>query len=58
MILWLRLIKKKYPGFKNSNKEKISDWWKQIEKWREKKSLSFREDKRNYLTSACSSKTI
>ena len=39
------IIKKKYPGFKSSNKEKISDWWKQIEIWREKKSLSFREDK-------------
>ena len=36
------IIKKKYPGFKNSNKEKISDWWKQIEIWREKKSLSFK----------------
>jgi acetolactate synthase-1/2/3 large subunit len=42
-------IKKKYPGFKNSNKEKISDWWKQIEKWREKKSLSFKEDKKTIL---------
>ena len=39
------IIKKKYPGFKNSNKEKISDWWKQIEIWREKNSLSFRDDK-------------
>jgi len=39
------IIKKKYPGFRSSNKEKISDWWKQIEIWREKKSLSFREDK-------------
>ena len=38
-------IKKKYPEFKNSNKEKTSDWWKQIETWREKKSLSFRDDK-------------
>ncbi len=43
------IIKKKYPGFKNSNKEKISDWWKQIEKWREKKSLSFKEDKKTIL---------
>ena len=39
------IIKKKYPEFKNSNKEKTSDWWKQIEIWREKKSLSFRDDK-------------
>jgi len=49
MSTMLEIIKKKYPGFKNSNKEKISDWWKQIEKWREKKSLSFREDKKIIL---------
>ena len=49
MNTMLEIIKKKYPGFKNSNKEKISDWWKQIEKWREKKSLSFREDKKIIL---------
>ena len=49
MSTMLEIIKKKYPGFKNLNKEKISDWWKQIEKWREKKSLSFREDKKTIL---------
>ena len=49
MSTMLEIIKKKYPGFKNSNKEKISDWWKQIEMWREKKSLSFREDKKTIL---------
>jgi len=49
MNTMLEIIKKKYPGFKNSNKEKISDWWKQIEKWREKKSLSFREDAKTIL---------
>ena len=49
MSTMLEIIKKKYPGFKNSNKEKISDWWKQIEKWREKKSLSFRDDKKTIL---------
>ena len=38
-------IKKKYPGFKNSNKEQISKWWEQINAWREKKSLSFRSSK-------------
>ena len=38
-------IKKKYPGFKNSNKEQISKWWEQINVWREKKSLSFRSSK-------------
>ena len=41
----IEIIKKKYPGFKNSNKEKISDWWKQIGVWREKKSLSFKQGK-------------
>ena len=49
MSTMLEIIKKKYPGFKNSNKEKISEWWKQIEKWREKKSLSFKEDKKTIL---------
>jgi acetolactate synthase-1/2/3 large subunit len=43
MSTMISIIKKKYPGFKNSNKEKISDWWKQIEKWREKRSLSFKQ---------------
>ena len=38
-------IKKKYPGFKNSNKEQLSKWWEQINVWREKKSLSFRSSK-------------
>ena len=49
MNTMLEIIKNKYPGFKNSNKEKISDWWKQIEKWREKKSLSFRGDTKTIL---------
>jgi len=35
------LIKKKYPDFINSNKQKISKWWTQIENWKKKKSLSF-----------------
>jgi len=35
------VFKKKYPNFKNSNKENISEWWKQINKWREKDSLAF-----------------
>ena len=25
----------------NSNKQKTSKWWEQIEKWREKKSLNY-----------------
>ena len=34
-------IKKKYPHFVNSNKQKISSWWNQIENWRKKNSLRF-----------------
>jgi acetolactate synthase-1/2/3 large subunit len=34
-------IKKKDPHFVNSNKQKISSWWNQIEKWRKKNSLNF-----------------
>jgi len=34
-------IKKKDPHFANSNKQKISLWWNQIEKWRKKNSLNF-----------------
>ena len=34
-------IKKKNPHFANSNKQKISSWWNQIEKWRKKNSLNF-----------------
>jgi len=37
----IAVFKKKYPNFKNSNKENISEWWKQINKWREKDSLAF-----------------
>jgi len=43
MTSMINIIKKKYPTFKNSNKEKISNWWKQIAIWREKKSLSFKQ---------------
>jgi acetolactate synthase I/II/III large subunit len=34
-------FKMKNKNFINSNKQKISKWWTQIEKWREKKSLNF-----------------
>ena len=34
-------IKKKHPDFENSNKQKISAWWSQIEKWRQKNSLGY-----------------
>ncbi|MEY3170848.1 MAG: hypothetical protein RL765_895 [Pseudomonadota bacterium] len=42
----IAVFKKKYPNFKNSNKENISEWWKQINKWREKKCLSFVQGKK------------
>jgi len=34
-------IKEKHPNFNNSNKQQISNWWNQIEKWRKKNSLGF-----------------
>ena len=34
-------IKKKYPDFGNSNKQKIASWWSQIETWRKKNSLGY-----------------
>ena len=34
-------FKIKNKNFINSNKQKISKWWTQIDKWREKKSLNF-----------------
>ncbi len=37
----IKTIKKKKPEFIKSNKQKISKWWHQIDKWREKKSLSY-----------------
>ncbi|MEY4389481.1 MAG: hypothetical protein RLZZ167_117, partial [Pseudomonadota bacterium] len=42
----ITVFKKKYPNFKNSNKENISEWWKQINNWREKKCLSFVQGKK------------
>jgi len=38
---FIKTFKKKYPNFEKSNKQQISKWWEQIEKWREKKSLNF-----------------
>ncbi len=35
-------IKQKHPDFENSNKEKISAWWSQIENWRKKNSLAYK----------------
>ncbi len=36
-----RTLKKKHPNFEKSNKEKISKWWGQIDKWRDKRSVNF-----------------
>ena len=37
----IKRFKEKNKNFINSNKQKISKWWGQIDKWREKKSLNF-----------------
>ena len=37
----IKKINKKQNGLKNSNKQKISSWWEQIQKWRTKNSLGF-----------------
>ena len=39
--LLIKTFKKSNLNFEKSNKENISKWWSQIEKWREKKSLNF-----------------
>jgi acetolactate synthase-1/2/3 large subunit len=39
-------LKNKHSDFCNSNKENISSWWKQINKWRERKSLSYKKDEK------------
>jgi len=39
-------VKKKHPNLANSNKQKISTWWNQIEKWRKKNSLGFLNSKK------------
>ena len=38
-------IKKLYPTFESSNKQKISAWWTQIENWRKKNSLGYTNSK-------------
>ena len=38
----IQSFKKKHPNFEKSNKQKISKWWSQIDKWRQKKSLNFK----------------
>tara|TARA_B100001121_G_scaffold215753_1_gene189301 strand:+ start:851 stop:2617 length:1767 start_codon:yes stop_codon:yes gene_type:complete len=37
----IKSLNKKNNGFKKSNKQKISKWWEQIQKWRTKNSLGF-----------------
>ena len=37
----IKRFKEKNKNFINSNKQKTSRWWSQIDKWREKKSLNF-----------------
>ena len=37
-----KTLKKKNIDLKKSNKEKISKWWEQIQKWRNKNSLNFK----------------
>ncbi len=39
--LTIKRINKKQNGLKDSNKQKISKWWEQIQKWRTKDSLGF-----------------
>jgi len=37
----IKTFKRKHPNFEKSNKQKISKWWSQIGKWKEKNSLNF-----------------
>ena len=37
----IKKINKKQNGLKTSNKQRISKWWEQIQKWRTKNSLGF-----------------
>ena len=39
------IFKQKYSNFSNSNKQNISAWWNQIENWRKKNSLGFKNSK-------------
>ena len=38
----IKRFKEKNKNFIDVNKENIAKWWKQIDKWREKKSLNYR----------------
>ena len=41
----IAVFKQKDENFANSNKQKISSWWNQIETWRKKNSLGFKNSK-------------
>ncbi len=38
----IKTFKEKNKDFLNSNKQKTAKWWNQIDKWRQKKSLNFK----------------
>ena len=39
---FIKIFKEKNKDFLNSNKQKTAKWWSQIDKWRKKKSLNFK----------------
>jgi len=41
----ISVFKQKHPNFENSNKQKVAAWWSQIENWRKKNSLSYKNSK-------------
>ena len=41
----ISILKKKDSNFAKSNKQKIASWWNQIEKWRKKNSIGFKNSK-------------
>ena len=43
----IRKINKNQNGLKDSNKQRISKWWEQIQKWRTKNSLGFINSDKN-----------
>ena len=43
----IKKINKKQNGLKNSNKQNVSKWWEQIQKWRTKDSLGFINSDKN-----------
>ena len=42
LLALIKRFKEKNKNFTDVNKENIAKWWKQIDKWREKKSLSYK----------------